>query len=268
MKNFSNIHPSALIGDNVKIGGRVSIGPGSVVYDNVEIGDDCVIGAHVILGEPTAKIYSEPENYSNPRLRIGCGAKIRSGSILYAGSTFGQRLETGHRVTIREGTKAGINFRVGTLSDIQGNCEFGDYVRLHSNVHIGQKSSIRNYVWIFPYVVLTNDPHPPSDCMIGCTIEDFAVVATMSVILPGVRVGKDALVGAGSIVGRDVGEEDVVAGNPAKRVASVRDIKSRKDGGEVYPWRFHFDREMPWEGLGFDRWADSMKAQEQSSPTK
>lgn len=260
MKNFSGIHSAALIGDNVRIGQGVTIGANSIVYDNVEIGENSYIGADVILGEPTAKIYSDLDGYVNPMLRIGPNSIIRSGSILYAGSEFGAQLETGHRVTIREQTKSGTNFRVGTLSDIQGHCEFGDYVRLHSNVHVGNKSVVGNYVWIFPYVVLTNDPHPPSNHLLGCTVEDYAVIATMSVILPGVRIGKDALVGAGSIVGRNVGPEDVVVGNPAKRVACVRDIKSKKDGGDVYPWRFHFDRGMPWEFIGFAAWDGERRA--------
>lgn len=254
MKNFSGIHPTALIGDDVTIGKNVTIGAHCIVYDNVVIGDDCKLGANVILGEPTAAIYSEPVAYVNPLLELGPKSIIRSGSILYAGSRFGARLETGHRVTIREGTKAGTNLRVGTLSDIQGNCEFGDYVRLHSNVHIGQGSVVGDYVWIFPYVVLTNDPHPPSNELKGVTVESFAVIATMSVILPGIRVGRDSLVGAGSIVNRNVNEEDVVVGNPAKRVANIRDIKSKQSGEPIYPWRFNFDRGLPWEGIGFERW--------------
>lgn len=51
--------------------------------------------------------------------------------------------------------------------------------------------------------------------------------------------------GQGSVVGRNVGPEDVVVGNPSKRVARVRAIKSKKDGSDAYPWRLHFGRGMP-----------------------
>ena len=103
MKNFSGIHPTALIGDGVTIGRDVNIGAHAIVYDNVTIGDSTQIGADVILGEPLADIYRDFVGYVNPPLVIGASSVIRSGSIIYAGSAFGERLETGHRVTIREG---------------------------------------------------------------------------------------------------------------------------------------------------------------------
>ena len=158
-------------------------------------------------------------------LVIGEDAVIRSHSVFYEGSTFGKQLSTGHRVTVREKTVAGEGFQIGTLSDIQGHCEIGEHVKFHSNVHIGQHSTIGNYVWIFPYVVLTNDPHPPSNVMLGATIEDYAVVATMSVVLPGVTVKSGALVGAHSSVGKDVAANTVVLGNPAKFICDTSKIK-------------------------------------------
>src|SRR6187402_2546655 len=186
MKNVFGIHPTAVVGENVGIGKNVTVGPNAVIYDNVVLGDNTIVGAHCILGEPNVGIYSDAAGYENPKLTIGSNSLIRSGTIIYAGSDLGERFECGHRVTIREKTRIGKNVRVGTLSDIQGHCEIGDFVRFHSNVHIGHKSVIKDFVWIFPYVVLTNDPHPPSETLMGVTVEEFAVIATMSVILPGV----------------------------------------------------------------------------------
>ncbi|SDG47194.1 N-acetyltransferase [Dyella sp. 333MFSha] len=261
MKNVFGIHPTAVIGDNVRLGDGVTVGAHTIVYDNVVIGAGTVIGAHCILGEPNVAIYSDVESYRNPVLTIGEGSLIRSGTILYAGSELGAGFECGHRVTIREGASIGHHVRIGTLSDIQGHCEIGNYVRFHSNVHVGHKSTVKDYVWIFPYVVLTNDPHPPSETLLGVTVEEFAVIATMSVILPGVTVGRNSLVGASSMVRKDVEPETVVAGNPAKTVASIHDIKSRADGTAVYPWPESFDRGMPWQGIGFKKWRDSAESQ-------
>lgn len=235
------IHQTAIVSPNAKIGKNVKIGAFSIVHDNVLIGDDTVIESYCEIGYPTKLASNEP-------LRIGHSSVIRSNSTFYEGSTFGANLVTGHRVTVREGTRAGKNFQIGTLGDIQGHCEIGDYVKFHSNVHIGQHSKIGNYVWIFPYVVLTNDPHPPSEVMMGVTIEDFVAIATMSIVLPGVRVGEGALVGAHSSVNRNVDPNTVVAGSPAKVICDTDKILLKDGSGQkAYPWRRHFHRGYPDE---------------------
>jgi acetyltransferase-like isoleucine patch superfamily enzyme len=232
----STIHPTAIISPSAKLGEAVSIGAYSIVYDNAIIGDNCVIEPYCEIGYPTKNADGKP-------LRIGDNSHIRSHSIFYEGSEIGENLTTGHRVTVREKTKAGRNFQIGTLGDIQGHCEIGHYTRFHSNVHIGQHSKIGNYVWIFPYVVLTNDPHPPSNVMLGVTIEDYVAIATMSIILPGVRVKNGALVGAHSSVAHDVEADTVVAGSPAKYICEASKIKLKDGSGDsAYPWRRHFHR--------------------------
>lgn len=244
------VSDSASIGKNVRIGDNSSILDHVILEDNVTIADNCVIG------EPLADYYSNTEKYQNPITIIRKGALIRSNALIYAGSEFGQNFSCGHRVTIREYSNFGVNCRVGTLSDIQGHVELGDHCWLHSNVHLGQKSVLGNYVMIYPYVVLTNDPTPPSNTMLGVRVEDFAQIAVFSVLLPGVKIGKHALVGAGSIVGKDVADYSLVLGNPAKHIKDVREIKSRETGEAHYPWPYRFDRGMPWQGVDFDKWQE------------
>jgi acetyltransferase-like isoleucine patch superfamily enzyme len=249
---FGDIHPTAIISDKATLGANVSVGANCIIYDNVVVGAGTSVGPNSILGEPVASYYSDRE-YENPALTIGQGVLFRSGAIVYAGSRIGDGVEFGHRVTIREGAEVSAHVRVGTLCDIQGHCRIGSYSRLHSNVHIGQKSVIEDFVWIFPYVVLTNDPQPPSEILKGVIVQSFAVIATQAVIMAGVRIGRDALVGASALVNKDVEPESVVVGVPARRLGSVRDIKSAT-GEPVYPWRDHFDRGMPWEAIGYQEW--------------
>ena len=71
--------------------------------------------------------------------------------------------------------------------------------------------------------------------------------------MPGVTVHKHALVGANSLVTKDVLSFSCVVGNPARHVKDVREIKL-KDGATAYPWPLRFERGMPWEGIGFERW--------------
>ena len=242
------ISPSAKLGKNVKIGDN------TVIYDNVVIGDDTIICNNCVIGEPLNAYYSDPDAYENPTTVIGPGSLIRSHSIIYADSLFGEGLQTGHRVTIREKTIMGSHCSVGTMSDIQGHSVFGDYVRLHSNVHIGQKSAIGSFVFIYPYVVLTNDPTPPSNEIKGPTVGDYSQISTGSVILPGVKIGQHSLVGAGSTVTKDVDDYMLVVGSPAKVLKDVREIKDRTTGEPHYPWPYRFDRGMPWQGKDFDDW--------------
>ena len=125
-------------------------------------------------------------------------------------------------MTIREKAHIGSHTSLGTLSDVQGDCHIGNYVHLHSNVHIGMKTTLKDYVWIFPYVVFTNDPTPPSEVLLGATAEEFAVVCTGTVVLPGVHIGQDELVGAGTNLTKDVPDESIVVGNPGKVIGNVK----------------------------------------------
>jgi acyl-[acyl carrier protein]--UDP-N-acetylglucosamine O-acyltransferase len=235
------IHTTAIVSPKAKIGKDVTIGAFSIIHDNVQVGDSTEIGSHCEIGIST-------DLSDGSALKIGPNSKIRSHSIFYEGSSFGERLITGHRVTVREGSRAGINLQIGTLSDLQGDCQIGDYVRFHSNVHIGKKSIIGNFVWIFPYVVLTNDPTPPSSQLLGCEIGDYSAIATMSVILPGVKIGQHCLIGAHACVGKDVTDGMIAAGVPAKILGPTSNIKLRDGSGiSAYPWTNHFHRGYPTE---------------------
>ncbi len=254
MAQPTTIHPTAQVAPGVVLGAGVEIGPFAVIHPGVELGDGGFVGAHCELGVPLGG-GRLPADGNNGRLVIGAGATIRSGSILYTGSHFGARLECGHRVTIREHTQAGENLRVGTLSDIQGDCRLGNFVRLHGNVQIGKGSDLGNYTWIFPFVVLTNDPHPPSDHLLGVTMEDFAVLGAHSVVLPGVRLGRESVVGAGSVVRSDVAPGVLVSGSPARKLCMAAIVRDKTNPArKAYPWKDVFDRGMPWHGIGYAAW--------------
>lgn len=247
------VHPTAIVSAEAKLSDNVEVGPFTIIHDNVEIGAGTKIGSNCELGVPS------PLSDGSP-LSIGDGSTIRSHSVFYEGSSFGEKLTTGHRVTVREMTQAGCGFQIGTLSDIQGHCEIGDYVKFHSNVHVGQHTSIDDYVWVFPYVVFTNDPHPPSEVMQGVKVKSFAAIATMSTVLPGVTIGEGALVGACSAVSKDVGDHRIVVGNPASDRGETSKVKMKDGSGrQAYPWKYHFNRGYPEEVV--KRWLSEVEKQ-------
>jgi acetyltransferase-like isoleucine patch superfamily enzyme len=242
------VAPDAEVHEGVILHEGVHVGKGAIIYPSVEIGSGSFIGPYCTIGEPVASFYTEDGKHAFKSTKIGQRAIIRSHSIIYEDVDIGQNFQCGHRVAIREGTRIGTFCSAGTVSDIQGQCTIGNYVRMHSNVHIGQMSVIEDYVWIYPYVVLTNDPYPPMNLMKGVTIREFAQVATGAILMPGITIGRDAIVGAGAVVRVDVPSERVVVGVPAKDICSVRTLRD-ESGHALYPWREHLkeDRGYPWQ---------------------
>ena len=222
------------------IGSNCEIGPGVIIHGGVVLGDNSRIGPYTILGNPPAS--------AGPRakLEIGAGATVRSHCVIYAGSTYGADLRVGHHTMIREGVQAGRDLQVGSFNDLEGDVTIGDHVRFHSNVHIGRGAHIGNLVWLFPYVVLTNDPIPPSGLKEGVTVGDGAVVCTSSVVLPGTVLGRGAFVGATSRVRGNIPPAAVVVGLES-RVLGPLTMLRHKPTGKAHPWMQHHADAYPAE---------------------
>ncbi len=246
---------NVFISPSAKIGQGVRIGDNTTIYDNVIIGDNSIICNDCVIGEPTGAYYTDPSSYQNPLTVIGANSMVRSHCIIYAGSIFGNNLNTGHRLTVREGAKVGSHCLLSTLVDIQGNCMIGDYSRIYSNVHISEKTSIGNYVFIYPYTIFTNDPQPPSNTLLGASVGDYSIITIHCCVLPGIRIGQHCLIGANSVVSRNLDDYTFALGSPAKMVCDIREIHSKIDPGQkYYPWPNYFSRGMPWENDGYEEW--------------
>ena len=247
-KNIS-IDSSAILGENVQIGDNTTI------YGNVIIGDNTIIADNCVIGEPLNSFYRDQDNYINPKTEIGSDSLIRSFTILYAGSYFGKHLNTGHHVTIREKSKFGSNCSIGSYNDIQGECTIGNYCRFQSNVTIGQKSEIGSFVFIYPYVVLTNDATPPSNLLKGVSIGDYSQITTGCILMPGAKIGKNCLTAVQSTVGGNFEDDSFISGSPAKKVGRLSKMPFFNEKGKRhYPWQRFFERGMPWSGIGFNEW--------------
>lgn len=245
------VHASSYVSPKAKLGDDVEVGPFSIIHENVVLGNRIKVGAYCELGIAT------PLGDGTP-LILRDDSWIRSHSVFYESSSFGPGLTTGHHVTVREKTRSGAGFQIGTLSEIQGDCSIGDYVRFQSSVFVGKKTTIGNFVWISPYVVLTNDPTPPSNVLIGCTIEDYASIAAAALVLPGVTVGHHSLIAARACVTKNVPPNMVVAGVPARVIGKASAIKLRDGSGKAaYPWTRHFTRGYP--GSVVAEWARDAK---------
>lgn len=203
--------------DSAKLNGSAT-GTSDLVF----LGERAEIDTDVSIGYGTGRTIRSRE------LRIGSDARIRSGSVIYIGTTIGRWLQTGHHVVIREENTIGDHLNIWNNSTIDYGCRIGDRVKIHTNVYVAQFTILEDDVFLAPGVTIANDPRPgcalAKECMRGPTIKRGAQIGCNVTILPDVTIGERAMVGAGSVVVHDVPPGAVVVGNPARVIKMVVDL--------------------------------------------
>lgn len=166
----------------------------------------------VFIGYPVTRTDAGP-------LVLGPGARLRSGTVLYDGTTIGRCLQTGHGVVIRENCEIGDDVSIWSNSVVDYGCRIGDHVKIHCNCYVAQFTELENDVFLAPGVTIANDLYPGDErsarLMAGPRIGAGAQIGVNVTILPFVRIGTGALIGAGSVVTRDIPAAVVAYGNPA-----------------------------------------------------
>ncbi|XKL84276.1 N-acetyltransferase [Aeromonas media] len=126
---------------------------------------------------------------------------------------------------VLQGAKIGKECNVCAHTLIEGNVVIGDRVTIKSGVYIWDGITVGDDVFIGPCVAFTNDRHPRSKVypveFPKMVIKQGASVGANATLLPGITVGKYAMVGAGAVVTKDVPDYAVVAGNPAKVIRYI-----------------------------------------------
>jgi acetyltransferase-like isoleucine patch superfamily enzyme len=203
----------------------MSIDDTSLIYPCVTWGGDFSVGPFVIIGQL-------PQGQSSCAIatRIGANAHINSHTVIYAGNKIGRNFRVGHRVLIREENEIGDDVSIGSGSNIEHHVRIGNRVRLHSNVFVPELSVLEDDCWLGPNVVITNAKYPASPTtkeeLVGVYIEKRAKVGANATILPGIRIAADALVGAGAVVTADIPSGAIVAGNPARVIKYISEIRA------------------------------------------
>ena len=203
----------------------------SVNTGEVHLGEGSSIDPGAIVG------YLSPRGGVSDVLRIGQGARIRSGTVVYAGSTIGSHLETGHNVILREENGIGDHFSIWNNSVVDYGCTIGNNVKIHCNIYIAQFTVLEDDVFLAPGVSIANDYHPgcpdSKECMRGPHLEKGCRIGVNVTILPYVRIGAGTLVGSGSVVTKDLPAGVLAYGNPARVSAGLEELRcktGRRDG--------------------------------------
>ncbi len=162
-----------------------------------------------------------PDAYVHPT------AFVEEGAILGAGT------RVWHQAQVRTRARIGARCIIGKGAFIDFDVAIGDDSKLQNYACVYHGVTLGRGVFVGPHAVFTNDRRPratdPSFAPLGdgdwevgtTTVGDGAAIGANSTILPGVRIGKWAMIGAGAVVTRDVAPYALVIGTPARPVGYV-----------------------------------------------
>lgn len=234
--NGCDIHPSAVFFPRdalgtlrpVVLGDRVVVGAHAVLHGGTRVAADTHLGHHTITGEPE-RGYALRNLYPGAGgvTTIGAGVELRSGGVVYAGVVIGDGATIGHHTLLRTGVRVGSASQLAANLTVERGVSMGDQVRCSPGSHLTADTVVADRVFIGAGVRTVNDkeliwrdpanelPLSPPTFARGCKVGSGAI------ILAGITIGEDALVGAGSVVTRDVPAGGVVYGVPARQHGRV-----------------------------------------------
>jgi len=217
----TQIAPTAVIGKDCKIGDNVIIHHYVVIYDGTEIGDGTEIFDHAVIGRPpksSGNLVSKIEDKNIP-VRIGKNTVIGAIAIIYSGCVLGDNVMIGDGASMREGCILEDKVLVAKYVTLNHHVTIKENSKIMDLAHITSRTIIEKNVFVAPGVMSAND----NDMRIKGTpvtnqivLNEECKIGAGAVILPNVKVGERAVVGAQAVVSRDVSADTRVMGIPAK----------------------------------------------------
>jgi acetyltransferase-like isoleucine patch superfamily enzyme len=208
------VPPDASIGANVVIHAGCQVGRGVVIQDGA------VIGKSPVLGPRSSASRAKPAP-----THLADGAAVLAGAVIFAGVRLGRGSIAGDQCHLRERSVVGPGSVIGRGTAIDNDVAIGEGVRIQSNCYVTAGTVVEDHVFVGPGVTTTNDNtmgRQPRDAPLqGPRLERACRVGGGAVLCPGVRIGAEAYVAAGSVVAGDVPPGAVVMGVPARQAREV-----------------------------------------------
>ncbi len=235
----AHVSEKAVIGKGVIFGENVVVEEGAELEDGVVLGHNVVIHAGTRVGAGTKvapgavlgcpprppKASSAPRREDLPPLIIGEECTIGACAVVYAGTFVGRESTIADLASVREKCEIGERVVIGRGVCVENDVKVGSRTKIQSNAYVTAYCILEDDVFIAPCVVTTNDNYmgrtEKQYDMKGARVKRGARVGGNSILLPGVVIGEEAFVAAGSVVTRDVSPRTVVKGIPAKYFREV-----------------------------------------------
>jgi acetyltransferase-like isoleucine patch superfamily enzyme len=199
----------------------------AIVYPGTIVPDDCTILDYAVIGkEPTLSPRSTTKREDLPPLVLGAGTVISTGAVVFAGTRIGERVIVGDQACVRERCDIGDDVVIGRGSLVENDSTVGARTKIQAMAYVTAHSTLEDDVFIAPCVQTSNDnfmgrTEKRHALRRGPTIRRGARVGVGAVLCPGIEVGEEAFVGAGTVVVKDVPPRVVVVGNPARVLRDV-----------------------------------------------
>ena len=229
---FTVIKNDVQIGANCTIGNNVVIHEGTIIGDNVRVDDCTVVGKQPMRSKRS--IFKDDKKLAPAKIGDNCmlGAQV----VVYAGCEIGNSVLVADTAAIRENVTIGEFTIVGRGATVENFCTIGKKCKLETACYITAYSEVGDYCFIAPGVMTTNDNYMGRTeerfkHFKGLTLKTGGRIGGRAVILPGITIGEDAVVGAGSVVTRDVPPRQVVVGAPAKYFRDTPEEQLLKNQG-------------------------------------
>jgi len=201
----------------------------AIIYGNSYIGTNSILDSFSIIGYPirskTKEIMIRKNNqkaleddYDSISSGSSLGNKnhIRPYTTIYERTVLENNVETGTNVIIREDCFIGEGSMIGSGSVLDGGVRIGKKARIQSMNFIPPKIEIGDNVFLGPSVRFANDTYPVSNKLTGIKVKDNVIIGIGSIILPGITIETGSIIAAGSLVTKNVPENTVIMGSPAK----------------------------------------------------
>ena len=219
---------NVIIKDRVKIGSGCEIGDGVVIFDDTAIGDGVSIEANSVIGrQPKSGKNSTRRVSPMPPLEIGNGVIIGANTVIYAGTVLEDDVMVADLASIREGCRIRKAAIIGRSVMVECHAEIGERTKIQTQSHITGDMVVEEDVFFGAQVVTMNDKYmgTKGDYYMGPRVKKGAAIGSNATILPGVTVGEKAVVGAGSVVVKDVPDGETHVGLPAKKIEKATEAQ-------------------------------------------